>query len=134
MTAVNSLSARMPQTLPDSDRLTPVNCETVAMTLTRSLAVVGIVAASVLGTATAKASPAQDDAFLSALDKQGIIYPSPDYAIRTAKEVCTLLDDGANGVDMSREVSKNSGIPVQNAGFFVGASIAAYCPSHRNAF
>jgi Protein of unknown function (DUF732) len=104
------------------------------MNLTRSLAAIGIVGVALLSAATASASPADDQGFLSALDKQGIAYSSPQWAVRTAREVCALLDDGANGLDVSREVSKTSGIPIEKAGYFVGASIASYCPSHADAF
>jgi Protein of unknown function (DUF732) len=104
------------------------------MILARTFAAVEIGAAALLTAATVRAAPSDDDAFLAALDKQGITYSSPQYAIRIGREICTLLDDGANGVNVSREISKNNGIPIENAGYFVGASIAAYCPSHSNAF
>jgi hypothetical protein len=104
------------------------------MILTRALVAVGIGAGVLFGAADASASPADDQGFLTALDKQGIAYPSPQWAVTTAREVCTLLDDGAKGVEVSREVSKTSGIPIEKAGYFVGASIAAYCPSHADAF
>jgi hypothetical protein len=99
----------------------------------RTVATVGTGAAVLFSGATASASPS-DDAFLATLDKQGITYASPERAITTAKEICTLLDDGANGVDVSREISKNSVVQIEKSGYFVGASITAYCPSHTDAF
>ena len=100
--------------------------------------------AAVLGTAavllsaslvvTAYAEPVDDQGFIAALDRQKIPYASPQKAITLAREVCTLLDDGAAGVDVAREINKTSGIPVANAGYFVGASITSYCPSHSDAF
>ena len=104
------------------------------MILTRTLAAVGISAGAVFSAAIASASPAQDQGFLSALDKQGITSPSPQWAISTARQVCLLLDDGATGVNVSSEMSKTSGIPIEKSGYFVGASISAYCPSHADAF
>jgi Protein of unknown function (DUF732) len=95
---------------------------------------IGIVVAPFLSAAFASAAPADDQAFLAALDKQAIAYSSPQWAINTAKYVCTLLDDGASGVNVSSEISNTSGIPIEKAGYFAGASIAAYCPQHANAF
>lgn len=100
----------------------------------RALLSVGCGAAALIAPASAFASPAEDQAFLAALDRQGITYPSPQSAIRIASEVCTLLDDGATGVDVAREITTTSGIPVKNSGYFVGASITTYCPSHSGAF
>jgi len=100
----------------------------------RVFVAVGLAAASLCSAATAFASPSDDQAFLSALDKQGITYPSPQFAISTAQYACTLLDDGATGVDVAQEVSKNNGIPIDHSTYFVGASIAAYCPQHTDAF
>lgn len=108
-------------------------CQTSTV-FVRVLVATGIGAAALLTTATSSASPSDDQAFLAALDRQGVKYPSPQHAISMANEVCTLLDDGASGVDVAREIAKNSGIPVERSGFFVGASIAAFCPSHTNAF
>jgi Protein of unknown function (DUF732) len=102
--------------------------------LRRTLAAIGITGGAVLTAASAFASPADDQGFLSALDKQRITYPSPGWAITTGRYVCTLLDDGANGVSAAGEISTTNGIPIENAGYFVGASIAAYCPWHAGAF
>jgi hypothetical protein len=104
------------------------------MIVTRTFATIGIGAAALFGGQTASATPADDQGFLSALDRQGIAYLSPQWAISTAGYVCALLDDGANGVDASREISTTNGIPIEKAGYFVGASIAAYCPSHADVF
>jgi Protein of unknown function (DUF732) len=104
------------------------------MIIMRTLAAIGIVAVGMCSAATASASPADDQGFLSALDKQAIAYSSAQWAISTAKEACTLLDDGATGVSAASEISKTNGVPIEKAGYFVGASIAAYCPWHANAF
>src|SRR5438874_702165 len=76
--------------------------------LARPLVAAGIVAVAITSATTASASPAEDQAFLAALDQQGIVYPSPQYAVSVAREVCQLLDDGAKGVDVAREISKNN--------------------------
>jgi hypothetical protein len=104
------------------------------MMLVRLAAVAGAGMAGVLFAATVYAAPADDQNFIAALDRQGIPYSSPQNAIGIAREVCALLDDGATGVDVAREINKTSGIPAPHAGYFVGASITSYCPSHSNAF
>lgn len=93
-----------------------------------------LAAASVCTATVASASPGDDQSFLAALDKQGIAYRSPEFAISTAKYACTLLDDGANGVAVAQELSNTNGIAIEHATFFVGASIATYCPQHADAF
>jgi hypothetical protein len=104
------------------------------MMLVRITAAAAAAAAAIVAAVTASAAPSDDQAFIAALDRQGIQYPSPQSAINVAREVCTLLDDGATGVDVAREINKNSAIPVASSGYFVGASIAAYCPAHGDAF
>jgi hypothetical protein len=106
----------------------------VSSVFVRGLLTVTFGAAALITPASAVASPAEDEAFLAALDRQGITYPSPHSAILIASEVCTLLDDGATGVDVAREITTTSGIPVKSSGYFVGASITTYCPSHTDAF
>jgi hypothetical protein len=110
-----------------------VCCET-SVVLFRILAAASVGAAAIFSVAAASAAPSDDQAFIAALDRQGIKYPSPQFAVSIARDVCTLLDDGATGVDVAREINKNSGIPVGNSGAFVGASIVSYCPSHADAF
>jgi homoserine kinase len=100
----------------------------------RLVAAAGVGTAAFFSVAVASAAPSDDQAFIAALDRQKITYPSPQFAVSVAKEVCTLLDDGAVGVDVAREINKTSGIPVGSSGAFVGASIVAYCPSHTDAF
>ncbi|MDT5094187.1 MAG: serine/threonine kinase PknH [Mycobacterium sp.] len=80
---------------------------------------------------TSSSSSTADSAFLSAIKgKGGMTFPSDEYAIQTAKQVCQLLDEGQKPEDVATEISKNSGIPLDKSGFFVGASIGAYCPKH----
>jgi hypothetical protein len=78
------------------------------------------------------ARSAADEAFLKAIKGKGITIPSEDYAIETAKQVCQLLDEDVSAVDVASQISKNSGIEIGKAGFFVGASIGAYCPEHMD--
>lgn len=78
---------------------------------------------------TARAD-AVDDTFLSALKAKGINFASPQAAIIAGHEVCDELDLGRQPSDVANDVTKNSNLDGYHAGFFVGVSIAAFCPRH----
>lgn len=103
------------------------------MIVSRAFAAAVAVAGVALFAAPVAAASPEDDAFLSVLDGQGIAYPSADYAVATAKDVCNYLDNGSSFVSIVSEISANSGLPAEDTGFFVGASIASYCPWHEGA-
>lgn len=75
---------------------------------------------------------AADDPFLSALRSKGISVASPQAAIIAGHEVCDELDLGRQPSDVATDVTKNSNLDGYHAGYFVGASIAAYCPKHAS--
>ena len=75
---------------------------------------------------------AVDDHFLSALKAKGINFASGQAAIIAGHEVCDELDLGRQPSDVANDVTKNSNLDGYHAGFFVGASIAAYCPRHNS--
>jgi Protein of unknown function (DUF732) len=78
---------------------------------------------------TARAD-AVDDSFLNALKAKGINFASGQAAVIAGHEVCDELDLGRQPSDVANDVTKNSNLDGYHAGFFVGASIAAYCPRH----
>ena len=95
----------------------------VAMTV----ALIGLLAS----VATANADPV-DAKFLAALKSEGITdHVSSDHAIEAGHFVCVKLDNGTSPTDVVSDVLFSSGMPVYHAGFFVGASIDAYCPRHK---
>jgi hypothetical protein len=102
----------------------------------RSLAVVLSLSAALLGLMGIAASTAHadavDDNFLAALRAKGINVASPQQAIIAGHEVCDELDLGRQPSDVANDVTKNSNLDGYHAGFFVGASIAAYCPRHNS--
>jgi hypothetical protein len=106
-------------------------------TLRHFTAFVGAAAvASTLGlTALASAGIASagsvDDTFISVLRDEGIMPPSAKEAISTAHAVCAVLDDGMSLVDGVSAVSDHTGLEFEDAAFFVGASVASYCPEHE---
>lgn len=70
--------------------------------------------------------------FLAALDGQGIEYQTPGQAIVAAHAVCTLAEAGpASLVGAYRVAAAVAGARPSGAGFFVGASLAAFCPWAR---
>ncbi|KLO39706.1 DUF732 domain-containing protein [Mycobacterium nebraskense] len=109
----------------------------------RSLSAVRVVLiAALLGIpgaagSTAHADPADADAqFLAALSSQGITYASPEVMIAAGHSVCAELDRGetptrvAHDLLNHRDALTGSNLAAHHAGFFVGASIAAYCPKY----
>ncbi len=81
------------------------------------------------GTAHADAT---DDTFVAALKAKGITFGSPDRAIIAAHEVCDELDNGRTPAQVAATVQGNSNLDGYHAGFFVGASIRAYCPKYAS--
>jgi hypothetical protein len=75
----------------------------------------------------ARADPI-DDKFLAALQSRQISYKSPEAAIAAAHQVCAELSDGRTKPDVAQEVMNISGLDPYHAGYFVGASVGAYCP------
>lgn len=69
-----------------------------------------------------------DQPFLNVLRENGINYVSPEWAIGNAHQVCGALDTGMLPEDLAESVMRDSNLDGYHAGFFVGASIAAYCP------
>ncbi|MCV7121893.1 DUF732 domain-containing protein [Mycobacterium lacus] len=79
---------------------------------------------------TARAD-AVDDNFLTALKARGINFASARAAIMAGHAVCDELDGGRQLSDVASDVMKNSNLDGYHAGFFVGASIGAFCPRHN---
>ena len=69
-----------------------------------------------------------DDAFLDALKAKGIEFTAPQDAIVAAHEVCNQLGRGQPNGDVAAEVMRSAKLSPLQAGYFVGASVAAYCP------
>jgi Protein of unknown function (DUF732) len=78
---------------------------------------------------TARAD-AVDSNFVNALNSRGITFASPQAAIVAAHEVCDELDSGRASSDVANDVMQQSSLDGYHAGFFVGVSIAAFCPRH----
>src|ERR1700732_4491424 len=95
--------------------------------LLAGLAVVALLGLVGVAAPTARAD-AVDDKFLAALKAKGINVDSPQAAIIAGHEVCDELDLGRQKPDVAAEVMKNSNLDSYKAGYFVGVSVAAFCP------
>ena len=100
----------------------------------RSLLAGLVLAVALLGLVAVAAPTAHADAvdsnFLGALASKGITFASGQSAIVAGHEVCDELDQGRQASDVANTVMTQSGLDGYHAGFFVGASIAAFCPRH----
>jgi len=68
--------------------------------------------------------------FVGALSSRGITFTSRQAAIVAGHEVCDELDQGKQAGDVANNVMTQSALDGYHAGFFVGVSIAAFCPRH----
>ena len=87
---------------------------------------------SVVGVAapTAHADAVDSSNFLGALSSRGITFASGQRAIVAGREVCDELDQGRQASDIANDVMTQTNLDGYHAGFFVGVSIAAFCPRH----
>lgn len=86
-------------------------------------------ATALLSTAPASADP-NDDAFVAALAKEGIIFPEHNTAIATAHTVCAGLDKSNQSSMLAMKLMKDTDLSLRQSSYFVGASISAYCPQY----
>jgi hypothetical protein len=76
---------------------------------------------------------AVDSNFLNALKSKGITFASAQAAVIAGHQVCDGLDGGRASSDVANDIMQQSGLDGYHAGFFVGVSIAAFCPRHAGA-
>ena len=74
-----------------------------------------------------------DGNFLNALQSKQITFASGQAAVIAGHQVCDALDGGRPSTDVANDVMQQSGLDGYHAGFFVGVSIAAFCPRHTGA-
>lgn len=72
-----------------------------------------------------------DDTFITVITEQGIEPPSAKEAIGVAHDVCVVFDNGGDLVDAVSAVSEYTELEMEDSAFFVGASVASYCPEHE---
>jgi hypothetical protein len=75
----------------------------------------------------------KDNQFLTAMKSDGITdHVSPQHAIVAAHSVCQKVDGGESPTQVATDVLNNSSMPAYDSGYFVGASINAYCPQYTS--
>lgn len=91
-----------------------------------------VVAGAALATGLAAPALAEetDDIFVSVLDNEGIPYPSAEEAVLVANGVCVYLGEDNSLEAATGEVMKETGLELEQSGFFVGAAAASYCPKY----
>ncbi|BBZ10221.1 hypothetical protein MBRA_04160 [Mycobacterium branderi] len=119
-------------TLNDQVAHTVLACDDPPVRSPRSARLVLAVALVGLGGLAAPTAHADavDVNFLSALKSKDINFASPQAAIIAGHEVCDELDLGRQKSDVASDVMNNSNLDGYHAGFFVGASVGAFCPRH----
>ncbi|MGO9154528.1 DUF732 domain-containing protein [Mycobacterium sp.] len=73
-----------------------------------------------------------DSAFLAALTKGGITLPDPNTAIAMAHTVCAGLDANQSSSVLAMKLMKDTDLSAKQAGYFIGLSVAAYCPQNKD--
>lgn len=89
-----------------------------------TLGIAALVSAGVAGATTT------DDVFVSVLNEEGIQPPSTQEAVSLAFDVCSMFDSGQSLYDAVDSVSNTTTLTQEDSAFFVGASVATYCPEH----
>lgn len=85
--------------------------------------------------ALAFAAPASaddtDDAFIAGLSKGGITMPDNDDAIAKARRVCAGIAANPNASVLAIQLARQTDLSVKQSAYFVGLSIATYCPQYK---
>lgn len=71
-----------------------------------------------------------DQAYIAALDDEGISYPSEQNAIQVGHLVCESFDEGNDFVAIAMELYTSSQMDAYQSGYVVGAAVAAFCPEY----
>jgi len=73
-----------------------------------------------------------DDAFVAALAKGGITVPDPNTSVAMAHTVCAGLDANESASVLAMKVMKDTNLTPKQSGYFIGLSVAAYCPQNKD--
>lgn len=88
-----------------------------------------------VGSAAPAYADATDDAFIANLSTSGMNFGAPDRAIQVAKNVvCGTLNDNphTSNADLITKVTNTTNWPTNDAAYFTGAAIQAYCPQYNS--
>lgn len=98
----------------------------------RSAVCAVFLSAAALGVAAPAAADDTDDAFIANLSKRGITMPDNDNAIVTAHMLCSSLDTNPNAPVLAFVLARDTDLSPRQAGYFVGLSVATYCPQYKD--
>jgi hypothetical protein len=87
-------------------------------------------AAALLTAAPASADPI-DDAFVGALAKDGIAFADRDTEIAMGHTMCAGFDQNEKSSFLAMKLRKDTNLSLKQSSFFVGVSVAAYCPQYK---
>jgi len=87
-------------------------------------------AAALLSAAPASADPT-DDAFVAALVKDGIVIPDSNAAIAMGHSMCAGFDNNQKSSVLAMRLRKDTDLTLKQSSYFVGVSVAAYCPQYK---
>lgn len=85
-----------------------------------------------LAVAAPAAADDTDDAFIAGLSKGGITMPDNDDAIAKARTVCTSIATNPNASVLAIQLARQTDLSVKQSAYFVGLSIATYCPQYKD--
>jgi hypothetical protein len=102
------------------------------MTKRLLVAMVAVALLGPLGAVSTAHADTNDNKFLAEMKTEGITdHISAEHAIEAAHSVCQKLDSGETPTQVANDVLNSSTMPAYHSGYFVGASISAYCPQYE---
>jgi hypothetical protein len=90
-----------------------------------------LLSAAALVSAAPAAADQTDDAFIAALQNQGIAIPDSNAATQMGRTMCALLDQGTTRPLLLMKLVRDMNLSARQAGFFLGLSASAYCPQYK---
>lgn len=83
-------------------------------------------------TETGPAYSTSEDAFLKALEIQGITYSDAQGVIDAGNAACDAMNAGATFEELANVAMTDGDMDAYDAGFFVGAAVSAFCPEYAD--
>jgi hypothetical protein len=74
-----------------------------------------------------------DDAFISALQRSGLVVNNRDVAIAMGHSICRELAGGSAPTAVAVGLMSNAGVPPKQTGHVMGIAVGSYCPQLQHA-
>ncbi|TQC40077.1 DUF732 domain-containing protein [Rhodococcus sp. WS4] len=91
-------------------------------------AVLGVATVGGVGVASATSYLTPEEAYLTALDEEGIPYSSAYYAVAAAYAVCGDFESGYHFYEIGLDGLLNSSFSAYEFGYIIGSAVSVYCP------